>query len=98
MDDVRTITVTLPAEVVDRVEERVASGEYLSASDVVRDGLKQLEGDKDWAPSDEWLRREVLPVLDECERDPSRLLSSDEVRRELHDLHATEVEARSRVV
>ena len=79
MDDVRTITVTLPAGLVERMEQQVASGEYTSASDAVRIGLELLGEDEEFVPSDEWLRREVLPVIDECARDPSRLIPAEEV-------------------
>ena len=78
MTDTRSLTVELPDSLIRLVEEKVVSGEYASASEVVRESLEAFEAEPE-GPSDEWLRREALPVLDACRRDPSRLLSSDEV-------------------
>ena len=42
----RKLNVSLSDEFVDFVEREVASGEYASASEVVRDGLRLLRGEK----------------------------------------------------
>jgi len=57
---VATMNVSLSEELVDFVESEVASGEYATASEVVRDGLRLLRREK--AASQERiliLRREV---------------------------------------
>ena len=56
----RPITVTL-GELQPRVEERVKSGAYASASEVVRAGLRAL--DREEAALDAWLRRQVDDAL-----------------------------------
>lgn len=58
----RPITVTLGAY-QEKVEAWVASGEYASASEVVRAGLRALE-DKE-AVYTEWLRQKVQEALDD---------------------------------
>ncbi len=92
MTDTRSLTIELPAELVRLVEEDVATGGYESASAVVREALETRH--VGFALSDETLRREVLPVLDACERDSSRLLTSDEVFARLEARHQRELEAR----
>ena len=96
MEETRTLTVTLPAEMVRMLEQWVSSGEYGSASDVVRDGLQRLAGADRFEPSDAWLRQEVLPVLEACEKDPSRMLSPEDVDRHFEELHSREMKARGR--
>lgn len=74
-------SITLPAEMADYIERKVASGEYGSESEVVRDGLRALQA-RDQAV-ETWLRTEVAGAYDAIKADPSRLLSSDEVRARL---------------
>jgi antitoxin ParD1/3/4 len=42
----RKLNVSLSDEFVDFVESEVASGEYVSASEIVRDGLRLLQREK----------------------------------------------------
>jgi antitoxin ParD1/3/4 len=42
-----TMNVSLPAELAEFVEREVASGEYGTASEVVRDGLRLLRRDRE---------------------------------------------------
>jgi antitoxin ParD1/3/4 len=72
----RAITVTLGAY-QPKVEARVASGEYASASEVLRAGLRALE-DKEQAYT-EWLRTKVQEAME----DPGPDLPMDEVFDEL---------------
>ncbi len=51
-----TMNVSLPAELAEFVEHEVASGEYGTASEVVRDGLRLLRRDRE-------AREEKLAVL-----------------------------------
>jgi putative addiction module CopG family antidote len=74
-------SITLPAEMADYVERKVASGEYGSESEVLRDGLRALQA-RDQAV-ETWLRTEVATAYDAIKADPSRLLSPDEVQARL---------------
>jgi antitoxin ParD1/3/4 len=63
-----TMNVSLSAELVAFVEDEVASGQYGTASEVVRDGLRRLLHDK--ATREEKaavLRREVGRGLDQAQ-------------------------------
>ena len=46
MDDGRTITVTLPGDLVDGLDEAVRAGEYASRDEAVRIGLETVEADR----------------------------------------------------
>ncbi|KAA5599178.1 ribbon-helix-helix domain-containing protein [Blastochloris sulfoviridis] len=85
MSPTRQLTVTLPEEVVRAVEARVAAGEYASASEVVLDGLMQLDPFADEMPPipdeevERWLREEVVPTCQAYLADPSRAIPAEEV-------------------
>jgi antitoxin ParD1/3/4 len=70
-------TISLPAEQARYIDSLVASGAYASASEVVRAGLRALQG-RD-AAVERWLREEVLPVYDAMQADPSRAVPADDV-------------------
>lgn len=46
MDDMKTITVTLPGELVDSLDQAVQAGEYASRDEAVQIGVETLEADK----------------------------------------------------
>lgn len=46
MDDGRTITVTLPRDLVDGLDEAVKAGEYASRDEAVRIGIETVEADR----------------------------------------------------
>ena len=73
----RQLSITLPIEMADMVKDKVASGDYASESEVIRDGLRALK-ERDSAV-EAWLRNEVLPTLKAHEADPSRAIPIDEV-------------------
>ena len=82
--------ITLPADLADLIRSKVATGEYSSESDLVRESL---EGLLDLEPShnpalEDWLRNEVVPANDALRADPSRALSAEDVRTSLAALHA----------
>ncbi len=81
MRTTRQLRVTLPDEMVDTVRERVASGEYASESEVVRDGLRTLFA-RDQAV-EVWLRDEVADAYDALMTDPSLAVTPDQVRQRL---------------
>jgi antitoxin ParD1/3/4 len=77
----RPITVTL-GDLQDRVDQRVQSGRYSSASEVIRAAVRAL--DREDAALDEWLRRSV----DEALNDPRPSLPAREVFARLRALHS----------
>jgi antitoxin ParD1/3/4 len=82
----RPITVTL-GELQDRVAERVKSGAYGSASEVLRAGLRAL--DREEAAVDAWLRARV----DEAFADPRPSIPADQVFGNLWRHHTARVKA-----
>jgi len=85
MRSTQQFSVTLPNEMAAQVRARVASGEYASESEVIRDGLRALQA-RDRAV-ESWLRNEALPAYDAYKADPERGLSLDEVKAGLAARH-----------
>lgn len=81
MRTTQQMSITLPNEMADLVRAKVASGEYASESEVIRDGLRSLAA-RDRAV-EAWLTHQVLPAATALEADPQRGLSVDEVRAQL---------------
>ena len=81
MRTTKQFSVTLPNEMARMVRAKVASGEYASESEVMRDGLRALEA-RDRAV-ESWLRRDVAPAFDAMKADPSRGRSAAKVRASL---------------
>ena len=90
MRSTRQLSVTLPNEMADEVRAKVASGEYASESEVIRDGLRALRARE--RAVDNWLRNEALPAYDAYKADPSRGVSLEEVRTGLATRHKQAVE------
>jgi putative addiction module CopG family antidote len=63
------------------VRARVESGEYASESEVIRDGLRALETHD--RALDVWLQTEVAAAYDAMKADPSRAVSSSNLRASL---------------
>jgi len=78
-------SVTLPNDMAAQIRAKVASGEYTSESEVIRDGLRALQA-RDRAV-EQWLRNEVVPAYDAYKADPSRGIPLDEVRAGLAERH-----------
>jgi len=81
MRTTQQMSVTLPNEMAEFVRTKVASGDYPSDSEVLRDALRVLRG-RDRAV-ETWLRNEVIAAAQALRDDPSRALSVDQVRAEL---------------
>lgn len=81
MRSTQQFSVTLPIEMAAQLKARVASGEYASESEVIRDGLRALHA-REKAVED-WLRNDVAPVYDAMKADPSRARSIDDVKASL---------------
>ncbi|WP_417564469.1 ribbon-helix-helix domain-containing protein [Microbacterium sp.] len=86
MRTTKQLSITLPNEMATALRERVASGEYASESEVIRDGLRALFA-RDVAV-ESWLRTEVVAAYDELRSDPSATVSAQDVRMHLAGLHA----------
>jgi putative addiction module CopG family antidote len=65
----------------DAVRAKVASGEYATESEVIRDGLRALLA-RDQA-IERWLRDEVAAAYDALKAEPSRAVSAAQVRARL---------------
>ena len=83
----RPITVTL-GDLHERVEARVKSGAYASASEVMRAAVRAL--DREEAALDDWLRQRV----DEALADPRPSVPARSVFKQLRQHHARHVKAR----
>ena len=85
MRSTQQLSVTVPHEMAELIRAKVASGEYASESEVVRDGLRALMA-RDRAV-ESWLQGEVAPAYDALQADPSRGRSADDVRAALAAEH-----------
>ena len=81
MRTTQQMSITLPNELAAAVREKVASGEYASESEVIRDGLRVLIA-RDRVV-ERWLRNKVGPAYDALKSDPSRAVSADQIRARL---------------
>jgi len=63
------------------VRAKVASGEYASESEVIRDGLRALQLHE--RALETFLREQVAPAYDAIKADPSRAVSGEKVRASL---------------
>lgn len=62
MRTTQQMSITLPTEMAQKVKAKVASGDYASESEVIREGLRALE-ERD-AVVERWLREQVVPTYD----------------------------------
>ncbi len=69
MRNTHPISITLPHDMAAMVKAKVASVEYATESEVIRDGLRALQA-RD-AAMESWLRDEVAKSYDEYAADPS---------------------------
>lgn len=74
-------TFSLTEEQAKFIDSVVNRGDYASGSEVVREGLREMQEDR--TILDDWLRREVLPAIRELEEHPERARPADEVFAEL---------------
>ena len=81
MRTTQQLSVTLPKEMAQMVRNKVASGQYASESEVVRDGLRALQARE--RALEAWLRTEVVAAYDEAGANLSALLSGAQVRATL---------------
>jgi antitoxin ParD1/3/4 len=85
MRTTQQLSITLPNEMADLVRAKVATGEYATESEVIREGLRTLLA-RDRAVEG-WLREQVAPAYDALKADPSRAVSAVDVRATLAAEH-----------
>jgi antitoxin ParD1/3/4 len=85
MRNTQPLSITLPHDMAAMVKAKVASGEYATESEVIRDGLRALQA-RD-AAVEKWLREEVGKSYDEYAADPSIGIPADEVMARLRASH-----------
>lgn len=85
MRTTQQFSITLPTEMAGLVKSKVASGDYATESEVIRDGLRVLMA-RDRA-MEHWLQAQVGPAHDALKADPSRALPIVQVRKRLAAVH-----------
>jgi antitoxin ParD1/3/4 len=85
MRTTKQLSITLPTEMADVIKAKVATGEYATESEVIRDGLRVLMA-RDRAVEN-WLLEQVVPAYDALKADPSRAVSVKQVRARLASEH-----------
>jgi Arc/MetJ-type ribon-helix-helix transcriptional regulator len=92
------LTITLPSEVAEAVKSKVESGEFASEGDVLSASFLHFVSNTEEYDetlgmgeegSNEWLRKEAIPVLEGMKSDPSQRRSMEQVRRRLAQEHAS---------
>jgi antitoxin ParD1/3/4 len=81
MRSTQQFSITLPNEMADAVRAHVASGDYATESEVIRDGLRALFARE--RAMEAWLRKDVVASAREFDRAPDRALSVAAVRSRL---------------
>ncbi len=86
MRTTQQFSITLPTEMAEAVKAKVASGEYATESEVIRDGLRTLLV-RDQVIN-QWLISEVGPAVDALAEDPARVVLAAEIRARIATEHA----------
>ena len=85
MRTTQQLSITLPTEMAEAIKGKVASGEYATESEVIRDGLRALLA-RDRAV-EHWLREQVVPAYDALKSNPLRAVTVKQVRTRLAAEH-----------
>ena len=85
MRTTQQLSITLPTEMAGLVKAKVASGDYATESEVIRDGLRVLMA-RDRA-MEHWLQTQVGPAYDALKADPARAVPLAQVRKRLAAVH-----------
>ncbi|MGV1872873.1 ribbon-helix-helix domain-containing protein [Agrobacterium rosae] len=72
MRTTKSLSVTLPLDMAEMVKAKVASGEYATESEVIRDGLRTLAA-RDLAV-ERWLKEDVAAAYDTHKANPERAM------------------------
>lgn len=90
MTTTQQLSITLPVELADAVQAKVATGEYGTESEVIHSALTVLLARDQQMES--WLRDTAGPALDALKADPSRRKSVDQIRGRLAAEHRLALE------
>ncbi len=85
-------TISLPSEQAAFIDAKVNAGDYASASEVVRAGLRALK-ERDEAV-ERWLRDEVAARYDAMKADPASAIPVETVFAQIRARHAAKGKAR----
>jgi len=85
MRTTQQFSITLPNDMAEAVRSKVATGDYASESEVIRDGLRALMA-RDRAV-DAWLQHSVASAYDATKGNPSRAVTAEKVRARLASEH-----------
>ena len=85
MRTTQQFSITLPTEMAGLVKSKVASGDYATEGEVIRDGLRALIA-RDRA-TEHWLATQVGPAHDALTADSSRAVPISQVRKRLAAVH-----------
>jgi len=85
MRTTQQLSITLPTDMADAIKAKVASGEYATESEVIRDGLRALMA-RDRAV-EQWLHDEVASTYDAMRADPARARTTGQLRTRLNTAH-----------
>ena len=91
MRSTQQISVTVPKDMAAQIKARVASGEYASESEVIRDGLRALQARE--KAVEQWLKNDIVPVYDAMKANPERARSLDDVKAALAAQHGRNPDA-----
>lgn len=84
MRSTQPLSITLPLEMARMVKSKVASGEYATESEVIRDGLRALAA-RD-AAVEKWMLEEAAATYDRVMADPiGNTVSADQALERLRD-------------
>lgn len=75
IEAMKHVTVALPDDMAERIEEHVRSGEYASSDELVIESLRDhlSEPDVDEVPGlEDFIRTQVVPAVERADQDPAR--------------------------
>lgn len=94
MRNTSPLSITLPHDMAAMVKAKVASGEYATESEVIRDGLRALQA-RD-AAIESWLRDEVAKSYDEYTADPGTGVPAEEIMARLRSSYRARLATRTK--
>jgi antitoxin ParD1/3/4 len=77
MRNTKPLSITVPHEMARMIKDKVASGQYASESEVIRDGLRALQ-ERD-AAVENWLQQEVRRSIAEVAESPNAVIPIEDV-------------------
>ncbi len=85
MASIEKRTISLPSDQAAFIDSKVEAGDYASASEVIRAGLRALR-ERDEAV-ERWLRGEIAASYDAMKADPTRAVSVDAAFASVRERH-----------